>query len=168
MRMASSALPCARQFACLAEARSLSRARCWSCASILAIFGSLGLIAAQTIQRVARTCRPRPSACSPWPGRPGLQCYWDRREESAATVWTAMSGRPRDSRAWAFSTKDGARGIGRRSRTGFFWARPIWSASNRQPATIETLSPSPAANPHQRFHSTFSSPAGPNRNLPSR
>ena len=28
--------------------------------------------------------------------------------------------------------------------------------------------PSPAAKPHRRFHSTFNSPPGPNRNLPSR
>ena len=50
-------------------------------------------------------------------------------------IWMAISGRPRDSRAWAFCTKSAR--VALADLAGLFWASPIWSASIRQPTTMQ-------------------------------
>ena len=127
----------------------------------------VGIHPAQTVQGLRRPCRPRPSACSPWPGRPGLQDYWVLRGESAATAERPCPA-GRATQAHGLCPVSAAPGSRCRSGRGLLLGEAYLERQQTGNPLQSNRSPSPATNPHRRFHSTFSSPPGPNRNLPSR
>ncbi len=162
-RLVGSALLC--QLAGLAQLIALR-----SCAAQRLDLGDVrvvGIHAAQAIEGGIGLVRRRPSVCSLWPRRPGLQDCWVRRGESAATVERpCRAGRATQGHGLYRSARPACDLAG--SGCGLLLGEATWSARKQATRNNRKSTPSPAANPHRRFHSTFSSPPGPNRNLPSR
>ena len=166
MRMASSALALPGQLARLLQLLALAPA-CCSVASILRNVRVVGIHAAQTVQRLVRLVGRAHQLVVLGQAGQGFRVVRDRRAESAA-----RTGRPypagRAIPGPAPCPPEPRASTSAVPAAGFFWAKPSLERQQQATQTNRTLSQAPQTMPHRRFHSTFSSPSGPNRNLPSR